>query len=215
MHNTTGIPIAAQAVKDPPSISPVPQVALEDHLWEAEHSQSLPSQRGNTTEVFTASTTGPGDTSPQLPRGRHPLQLYSLATPSGQKIACALEELGLGYDSWYFHPSPYHATRLGRVVVLILDCFMKNYPRGHRMIDLGKNEQFSPEYLALSPDGKIPALVDYSSDRPVYLFESGSILLYLAEKTGRLLPSAPGTRAECINWLFKATASAQTFRELG
>lgn len=105
---------------------------------------------------------------------RHPerLQLYSLATPNGLKVSIALEELGLPYEA-------------------------------HR-IDFGKGDQFTPEFLSLNPNNKIPAILDPDGPggKPLGLFESGAILLYLAEKTGRLLPEDPAVRWEAIQWLF-------------
>ena len=111
-----------------------------------------------------------------LPVGRHPLQLYSLATPNGQKVTIMLEELlALGhadaeYDAW--------------------------------PIKIGEGDQFTSGFVAINPNSKIPALVDRSGAAPIRVFESGAILLYLAEKFGALLPQAPGARAECLSWLF-------------
>ena len=117
-----------------------------------------------------------------LPVGKHPLQLYSLATPNGQKVSIMLEELlerghqGAQYDAW--------------------------------PIRIGDGEQFSNGFVAINPNSKIPALVDRSSPKPVRIFESGAILLHLAEKFGDLLPaSAPG-RAETLSWLFWQMGSA-------
>ncbi|WP_337266206.1 glutathione binding-like protein [Oryzifoliimicrobium ureilyticus] len=105
---------------------------------------------------------------------QHPdrIQLYSLPTPNGVKVSIALEELGLPYEA--------HA------------------------ISFAKNEQKSPEFVSLNPNGRIPAIIDPSGPqgKPVGLFESGAILLYLAEKTGKLLPSDPSARYEAICWLF-------------
>lgn len=105
---------------------------------------------------------------------KHPdrIQLYSLPTPNGIKVAVALEELGLPYEP-------------------------------HR-IDFSTNEQKTPEFLSLNPNGKIPALIDPDGPggKPIGLFESGAILLYLAEKAGRLLPADPAGRWETIVWLF-------------
>jgi GSH-dependent disulfide-bond oxidoreductase len=100
------------------------------------------------------------------------LQLYSLPTPNGVKVSIALEELGLPYEP--------------------------------HLVDIGKNESWSPEYLSLNPNGKIPAIVDPNGPggKPIGLFESGAILLYLAEKTGDLLPKNPGHRYEAIQWVF-------------
>ena len=105
---------------------------------------------------------------------KHPdrLQLYSLATPNGVKVSIMLEEIGLAYEA-------------------------------HR-IDIGTNDQLTPEFLSLNPNGKIPAIIDPAGPNgtPLALFESGAILLYLAEKTGRLLPSDVARRYETIQWVF-------------
>jgi GST-like protein len=100
------------------------------------------------------------------------LQLYSLATPNGVKVSIMLEEIGLAYEA-------------------------------HR-VDIGANDQLTPEFLSLNPNGKIPAIIDPNGPNgaPVALFESGAILLYLAEKTGRLLPSDASRRYETIQWVF-------------
>ena len=104
----------------------------------------------------------------------HPdrLQLYSLPTPNGVKVSIALEEMGLPYEA--------------------------------HLVDIGKNESWTPEFLSLNPNGKIPAIVDPNGPggAPLGLFESGAILLYLAEKTGRLLPKDPARRYETIQWVF-------------
>jgi GSH-dependent disulfide-bond oxidoreductase len=111
-----------------------------------------------------------------LPVGRHPLQLYSLATPNGVKVTVLLEELlarghaGAEYDAW--------------------------------MIDINAGDQFSSGFVAVNPNSKIPALLDRSTPTPTRVFESGSILLYLAEKFGEFLPAAGAGRAECLSWLF-------------
>jgi GSH-dependent disulfide-bond oxidoreductase len=105
---------------------------------------------------------------------KHPdrLQLYSLPTPNGVKVSIALEELGLPYEA--------HA------------------------VDIGKNESWTPEFLSLNPNGKIPAIVDSDGPGgvPLGLFESGAILLYLADKTGRLVPADAARRYETIQWVF-------------
>jgi GST-like protein len=100
------------------------------------------------------------------------LQLYSLPTPNGVKVSIMLEEIGLPYEP--------HA------------------------IEIGKNDNKTPEFLSLNPNGKIPAIIDPHGPggRPLGLFESGAILIYLADKTGRLLPADPARRYECIAWLF-------------
>lgn len=112
----------------------------------------------------------------ELPVGKHPLQLYSLATPNGVKITVMLEELlalghsGAEYDAWF--------------------------------VNIGEGEQFGSGFVAANPNSKIPALMDHSTDPPTRVFESGAILLYLAEKFGALLPTDPRTRTECLSWLF-------------
>jgi len=117
-----------------------------------------------------------------LPVGRHPLQLYSLATPNGVKVTVMLEELlalghaGAEYDAW--------------------------------LILINHGDQFSSGFVAANPNSKIPALVDHSGPEPIRVFESGSILLYLAEKFGAFLPTDPATRAECLSWLFWQMGSA-------
>ncbi|MGE8477289.1 glutathione-dependent disulfide-bond oxidoreductase [Pseudomonas sp. S07E 245] len=111
-----------------------------------------------------------------LPQGKQPLQLYSLATPNGVKVTILLEELlALGHSG-----AEYDAW----------------------LIRIGEGEQFSSGFVAVNPNSKIPALLDCSQQPPVRVFESGSILLYLAEKFGALLPSAPAARTETLNWLF-------------
>jgi len=117
-----------------------------------------------------------------LPVGKHPLQLYSLATPNGVKVTVLLEELlamghaGAEYDAW---------------PVRILE-----------------NEQFSSGFVAINPNSKIPALVDYSTETPIRVFESGAILLYLAEKFEAFMSQDPATRAETLSWLFWNIGSA-------
>ncbi|OXY83797.1 glutathione-dependent disulfide-bond oxidoreductase [Oceanimonas doudoroffii] len=117
-----------------------------------------------------------------LPVGKHPLQLYSLATPNGVKVTIMLEELlalghsGAEYDAW--------------------------------LIRIGEGDQFSSGFVDVNPNSKIPALVDSSTDQPVRVFESGSILLYLAEKFGALLPTDPAQKTEVMNWLFWQMGSA-------
>jgi GST-like protein len=118
----------------------------------------------------------------ELPVGRHPLQLYSLATPNGQKVTIMLEELlalghkGAEYDAW--------------------------------LIKIGDGEQFGSGFVAVNPNSKIPALMDRSGPKPIRVFESGAILTYLAEKFGALLPTEPAARAECLSWLFWQMGSA-------
>jgi len=118
----------------------------------------------------------------ELPVGKHPLQLYSLATPNGQKVTILLEELlALGhqnaeYDAW--------------------------------LIKIGEGQQFGSGFVKINPNSKIPALVDHSQNPPLRVFESGSILLYLAEKFKAFIPTDIAARTECLNWLFWQMGSA-------
>ncbi|WP_336970289.1 glutathione-dependent disulfide-bond oxidoreductase [Sphingobium aromaticiconvertens] len=117
-----------------------------------------------------------------LPVGQHPLQLYSLATPNGQKVTILLEELlaaghtGAEYDAW--------------------------------LIRIGEGDQFSSGFVSVNPNSKIPALLDRNGPVPQRVFESGSILLYLAEKFGAFLPTDPAKRTEALSWLFWQMGSA-------
>jgi GSH-dependent disulfide-bond oxidoreductase len=112
----------------------------------------------------------------ELPVGRHPFQLYSLATPNGVKVTVMLEELlalghsGAEYDAW--------------------------------LIRIGEGDQFGSGFVHVNPNSKIPALMDRSGPQPIRIFESGAMLLYLAEKFGAFLPTEAGARAECLSWLF-------------
>jgi len=118
----------------------------------------------------------------ELPVGKHPMQLYSLGTPNGQKVTILLEELlalghkGAEYDAW--------------------------------VIRIGEGEQFGSGFVAANPNSKIPALVDRSGSKPIRVFESGAILMWLAEKFGAFLPKAGEARAECLSWLFWQMGSA-------
>ena len=118
----------------------------------------------------------------KLPRGDHPLQLYSLATPNGVKVTVMLEELlaaghaGAEYDAY--------------------------------VVNIREGDQFGSGFVAINPNSKIPALVDHSLPEPARVFESGAILLYLAEKFGAFLPEDPSERAECLSWLFWQMGSA-------
>ncbi|NNL85710.1 MAG: glutathione-dependent disulfide-bond oxidoreductase [Myxococcales bacterium] len=117
-----------------------------------------------------------------LPVGKHPLQLYSLGTPNGIKVTVMLEELlALGHSG-----AEYDA----------------------HLITIGDGDQFGSGFVAANPNSKIPALVDHSTDPPTRVFESGSILLYLAEKFGAFLPTDHAQRTECLNWLFWQMGSA-------
>ena len=123
-----------------------------------------------------------GATDKDLPVGKHPLQLYSLATPNGVKVTVMLEELlaqGVNeaeYDAW--------------------------------LINIGDGDQFGSGFVDVNPNSKIPALMDRSGAAPQRVFESGAILLYLAEKFGHFLPKDHGARTECLSWLFWQMGSA-------
>ena len=118
----------------------------------------------------------------QLPLGKHPLQLYSLATPNGVKVTIMLEELlanghpGAEYDAW--------------------------------LIRIGDGDQFGSGFVEINPNSKIPALLDQSGEQPQRVFESGAILLYLAEKFGEFIPKDLPGRTECLSWLFWQMGSA-------
>jgi GSH-dependent disulfide-bond oxidoreductase len=118
----------------------------------------------------------------ELPVGRHPLQLYSLATPNGVKVTVMLEELlalkisGAEYDAW--------------------------------LIRITEGQQFGSGFVTVNPNSKIPALLDRSGPKPIRVFESGAILLHLAEKFGVFLPTDAATRTECLSWLFWQMGSA-------
>jgi GSH-dependent disulfide-bond oxidoreductase len=118
----------------------------------------------------------------ELPVGRHPMQLYSLGTPNGQKVTVMLEELlalghtGAEYDAW--------------------------------LIKIGDGDQFGSGFVAINPNSKIPALVDRSGPKPIRVFESGAILMHLAEKFGAFLPTEVAARAETLSWLFWQMGSA-------
>ena len=118
----------------------------------------------------------------ELPVGKHPFQLYSLATPNGVKVTVMFEELlalghkGAEYDAW--------------------------------LISIGKGDQFGSGFVDVNPNSKIPALMDRSGPTPIRIFESGAILVHLAEKFGAFLPTDPAARAECLSWLFWQMGSA-------
>ena len=129
--------------------------------------------------------TAGAQTEVELKVGKHPLQLYSLATPNGQKVTILLEELlaaghaGAEYDAW--------------------------------LINIGKGDQFGSGFVGINPNSKIPALADHApkdGGKPIRLFESASIMTYLAEKFGAFLPTDPRARAEAFNWLFWQMGSA-------
>ncbi|WGI22823.1 glutathione-dependent disulfide-bond oxidoreductase [Amylibacter sp. IMCC11727] len=118
----------------------------------------------------------------ELPVGKHPLQLYSLATPNGVKVTVMLEELlalghsGAEYDAW--------------------------------LINIGEGDQFGSGFVDVNPNSKIPALMDHSTETPTRVFESASIMLYLAEKFGAFIPKDPTERVETMSWLFWLMGSA-------
>lgn len=119
---------------------------------------------------------------------QHPdrLQLYSLATPNGVKVSILLEELGLPYEA--------------------------------HLVDISKDETWTPEFLSLNPNGKIPAIIDPNGPggKPLALFESGAILVYLAEKSGRFLPTDPAARYETLQWVFfQMAAIGPMFGQVG
>lgn len=118
----------------------------------------------------------------ELPVGKHALQLYSLATPNGIKVTILLEEL--------------------------LELGVKEAEYDAYLIDIMKGEQFGSGFVAINPNSKIPALLDRSTNPPTRVFESGAMLVYLAEKFGAFLPTEPSARAECLSWLFWQMGSA-------
>jgi len=114
--------------------------------------------------------------------GRHPLQLYSLGTPNGVKVTILLEELlALGHAG-----AEYDAW----------------------LVNIGDGDQFGSGFVSANPNSKIPALVDHSGPEPIRIFESGAIMIHLAEKFGAFLPTEPAARAECLSWLFWQMGSA-------
>ena len=118
----------------------------------------------------------------ELPVGKHPLQLYSLATPNGVKVTVMLEEL--------------------------LAAGFKNAEYDAHLIRIGDGDQFGSGFVDINPNSKIPALMDHSTNPPTRVFESGAILLYLAEKFDAFLPREHGARTQCLNWLFWQMGSA-------
>ena len=118
----------------------------------------------------------------ELPVGKHPLQLYSLGTPNGVKVTVMLEELlAAGHTG-----AEYDAW----------------------LIKIGEGDQFGSGFVGINPNSKIPALLDRSGPEPIRVFESGAILMHLAEKFGAFLPTTPAKRAECLSWLFWQMGSA-------
>ncbi len=118
----------------------------------------------------------------ELPVGKHPIQLYSQGTPNGIKVTIMLEELlALGHSGAEY------------------DAWLSS---------IGAGDQFGSGFVDVNPNSKIPAMMDHSTETPTRIFESGSILLYLAEKFGEFLPSDPAKRTECLSWLFWQMGSA-------
>ena len=118
----------------------------------------------------------------ELPVGEHDLQLYSLATPNGVKVTVLLEEL--------------------------LELGIKEAEYDAYLVNIGEGDQFGSGFVAINPNSKIPALLDRSTNPPTRVFESGAMLVYLAEKFGAFLPTEPSARAECLSWLFFQMGSA-------
>ncbi len=118
----------------------------------------------------------------ELPVGEHDLQLYSLATPNGVKVTVLLEEL--------------------------LELGIKAAEYDAYLVNIGEGDQFGSGFVAINPNSKIPALLDRSTNPPTRVFESGAMLVYLAEKFGAFLPTEPSARAECLSWLFFQMGSA-------
>lgn len=118
----------------------------------------------------------------ELPVGKHPFQLYSMGTPNGVKVTVMLEELlALGHSGAEYDAWP---------------------------VKIGDGDQFSSGFVAINPNSKIPALVDQSGEKPFRIFESGAIVMHLAEKFGEFLPTDPGARAEVMSWVFWLMGSA-------
>lgn len=153
--------------KDPSLNTPPGYVPAKVWTWE----QNNGGQFANINRPISGATH-----EKDLPVGKHPIQLYSMATPNGVKVTIMLEELlalghtGAEYDAW--------------------------------LVLIGKGGQFGSGFVAANPNSKIPTMVDHSGEAPVRVFESGAILLYLAEKFGAFLPSDPAGRTEALNWLF-------------
>jgi len=147
----------------------------EDNAYESPEVWTWDQQSGGRFSAINRPIAGPTHDK-VLPVGKHPLQLYSLATPNGVKVTVMLEELlalghaGAEYDAW--------------------------------LIDIMTGDQFGSGYVAVNPNSKIPVMVDHSVDPPQRVFETGAILLYLADKFGAFLPSDHAGRTEALNWLF-------------
>ena len=140
---------------------------------------------GNKTFASINSSKSGARTERELPKGDHPIQLYSMGTPNGQKVSIALVELEAKFDAW--------------------------------MINIMKEDQFTSGFVEINPNSKIPAMVDNDGPdgKPIKIFESGSILLYLAEKYGKLIPKDPAKKVECMNWLFFQVGAGPYFGQFG
>ncbi len=159
-------------------------LAKEDHVTEAYTPPKVwtwDAESGGRFASINRPIAGPTHDK-DLPVGKHPLQLYSLATPNGVKVTVLLEELlaaghtGAEYDAW--------------------------------IVDISEGHQFGSGFVDANPNSKIPALMDHSGDTPQRVFESGAILLYLAEKFGAFMPTDPAQRTEALSWLFWQMGSA-------
>lgn len=154
---------------------------MSEHDYQPPKVWTWNSQDGGSWSKINRPIAGPTHEQ-DLPVGKHPLQLYSLGTPNGQKVTIMLEELlalgesGAEYDA--------------------------------HLIRIGEGDQFSSGFVQVNPNSKIPALLDRSAGTPIRVFESGHILLYLAEKFGQLLPKTLAGRTEALNWLFWLQGSA-------
>jgi len=166
-----------------PSVRTTPGAFSYDRLVRLHPAANLDLEQGKWRSIREHQSPHRGPThDKELPVGRHPLQLYSLATPNGVKVTVMLEELlalkmsGAEYDAW--------------------------------LIRISEGDQFGSGFVAVNPNSKIPALMDRSGPTPIRVFESGAILLYLAEKFGAFLPTDIASRAECLSWLFWQMGSA-------
>ena len=143
---------------------------------------SEPPPSGAAVSSMNRPTSGARDDRP-LPKGEHPIQLYSLGTPNGQKVTILLEELGIEYDAWPIH--------------------------------ILKSDQFGAGFVSINPNSKIPAMLDTSVSPPLRVFESGSILLYLADKYKKFIPDSLEGRTECMNWLMWQMGSGPFLGQFG
>src|SRR5260221_7777141 len=180
--STETVPKRATILR-PPSLSEIPElkVMTDATLYAPPQIWIWNKESGGRFASINRHIAGPTHDK-ELPVGRHPLQLYSLGTPNGVKVTVMLEEL------------------------LALKRSGAEYDAW--LIRITEGDQFGSGFLAVNPNSKIPALMDRSSPKPIRVFESGAILLYLAEKFGAFLPTDAATRAECLSWLFWQMGSA-------